>query len=693
MDRSTSTNQLGVSRPRRRATSRKSQWSRSDETATSDVSETSRGYSSGFRRRNNTSSQSLFGLGASSTNPNDPQPPLPSLGVIASELVIICSLYGKYALHSLRKPFRKVKRVLFYTGFSFAGVVLLLAAWLAIDFYMDAVQVCSPPSDYEYTDRPLVEYYVHGRGIGHYARSVAIVDRLNKAGVDVRMFLTRAAVWRALHEDSKSFEHNNNERGEHMGTTTAISVASLSPKQSIFETLSHVVERIVGDCEVSVSRNRYPHLVISDGEFPGMLRAEFGGIPSVGIAHGQLFTIAQKPAWIKSLPHLNRAWNSQGRLNGVSSFFSEWQIATHFCFLESIVKSGVVARAPMRPEVLQMAVARKQAKDGHIFSTMPQFERVKSLLVDGETPPVSDTNRSNATKTSVSPRDKRRKLVICYFRDHNGEIVVKALLNAGFDVLLFDNGYYKDMVNDPNRYGVKWVVHDREEQRRIQLLDAADTNNASATDHRNLRERQPQAHDQKFDEEDTQRWLQDFRSTNVGDGPRLISVMDRSLFVPLMHVADGVASSAGSQLMSECIFSHMPLLAMYLERDDEQKLNVELTRHPGPCHKSQVFGTSFESLAVGLKGTNITHASSPTLQDMKRFVQEVQSSRVSETFYQSYHELGSSRNATSPEQQEPMQQEPKQQEVPAADSEDPFESLPDAAEIILEIIKQVVKSR
>jgi hypothetical protein len=40
-------------------------------------------------------------------------------------------------------------------------------------------------------------------------------------------------------------------------------------------------------------------------------------------------------------------------------------------------------------------------------------------------------------------------------------------LNAGFDVLLFDNGYFKDMVNDPNRYGVKWVVQDRDELRTI----------------------------------------------------------------------------------------------------------------------------------------------------------------------------------------------------------------------------------
>jgi hypothetical protein len=80
--------------------------------------------------------------------------------------------------------------------------------------------------------------------------------------------------------------------------------------------------------------------------------------------------------------------------------------------------------------------------------------------------------------------------------------------------------------------------------------------------------------------------------------------------------------------------------------------NVELTLHPGLSHKSQVFGTSFESLMVCLKGTNITHVNSPTLQDIKPFAREVQSSRVSKKFYKSYHELGTSRNVTSPKQQQ-----------------------------------------
>jgi hypothetical protein len=261
-------------------------------------------------------------------------------------------------------------------------------------------------------------------------------------------------------------------------------------------------------------------------------------------------------------------------------------------------------------------------------------------------------------------------------------MVVKALLNAGFDVLLFDNGYFKDMVNDPNRYGVKWVVRDRDEKRRIQLLGVSEENRPWRLQDQTATQPEDPPHRR------LQETIITSNNDNENDDPRLIRVMDRSLFVPLMHIADGVASSAGSQLMSECIYSHMPLLALYLEQDDEQKLNVELGRHAGACHKSQVFGTSFESLAIGLKGTNHTTSTSPTLEELKKFVQQVKSSRVSETFYRLSDTLGTNVNVTASSQ-------PDDELLLsgfASSNEDPFHGLPDAAAIIMEIIKQVSNS-
>lgn len=692
-----------------------------------------------------------------------------------------------------------------------AAVVILLAAWLFLDFYSDAVQVCTPPpSHYQYSfssdftpfsqqqvyydtnagtmggsrhhpeqdgedepRRPLVEYYVHGRGIGHYARSVAIVEQLNRAGIDVRMFLTRSAMWRAMHEDSHIVDIEDEtdtdvdetemtaaaivsavndaataadggtraplQYSKGRGKTTAISVASLTPQQNFFEVISHVVERISGDCEVAASSGRYPELIVSDGDMPGMLRAWAGGIPSVGIAHGQLFSIAQKPSWVKSVPHLNRAWNKQGTLNFLTSFFTEWQIATHFCFLESKYASGIVAQAPLRPEVVQMVEARKWAREGRVHKrALPQGARIRKLLLpEEEEEEVTKQTRSsgqrrrhgavNNTQTAQSKQPSqasgsstltsatsRRKLVICYFRDHNGEIVVQALLDAGFDVLLFDNGYFKDMADDPNRYGVKWIVQDHRQEHRTyirgddrrRLLQGSGTGgvkvedglvlngNATATDsfRRRLSET-AQVH------------------KNTPNGPNLIRVMDRSLFVPLMHVADGVASSAGSQLMSECIYSHMPLLALYTEQDDEQRLNVELSHHvDAPCHRPLVFGTSFEQLTMGLK-TNETyfathHRLSPVLDALAFFMQEVRASPISDTFYRNAHLVDNPAANNRPDQNNTnndtstRRTDDQDRIISTASShkghiseDDPSQSLPDAGAIILEIMKQVLQKR
>jgi hypothetical protein len=530
---------------------------------------------------------------------------------------------------------------------------------------------------------------------------VAIVEQLNEAGIDVRMFLSRQAMWRALHEDSKP---HITTPGVTRGVTTAISVASLTPSFNWISTMSHMLERIIGDCNVSAQTRRYPHLVVSDGDMPGMLRAKFGGIPSVGIAHGQLFTIAQKPSWISNNRKLSRGWDKQHRLNSNAGFFSEWQIATHFCFLESRVASGVVARAPLRPEVLQMTVARKQAHEGLEYPVLPHQEKISELLL---VPSALVNTTRNKKKTALAsgsknttsvvteqilvPPKNRRRVVICYFRDRNGAAITQALLNAGFDVLLFDQGYVKSMDKDPDRYGAKWIIrHDRKREQMRQLTLNGEEEEEEGSNEQREKTNNNDVNGQRrrllLEETDAEDEMEQIRhqleEKPPGEKPRLIRVMDRSLFAPLMNVADGVASSAGSQLMSECIFSQMPLLAFYLEHDDEQRLNVELSRH---CQKPQVFGASFESFRSAiasngnrnyLRGTDPRHSNkSFAMQEMDKFIRVVQASRVSEAFYNQ----SSGGNMTKP------------LSIPRPEDADdgPFRGLPHAAAILLEIIKQV----
>jgi hypothetical protein len=517
---------------------------------------------------------------------------------------------------------------------------------------------------------------------------VAIVEQLNDAGVDVRMFLSRAAMWRALHEDASKHTHERHENTVERGTTTAISVASITPQFNLLDTISHTLERIVGDCEVSLQRNRYPQLVISDGDMPGMLRAKFGGIPSVGIAHGQLFNIAVKPDFISKSRKLSKGWDKQSRLNSVASFFSEWQIATHFCFLESRIASGVVARAPLRPEVVNMAAARRDANHGTV-PEIPYRQKIEDHLLD-HIPSSNVTAKGEAV--TLRPPKHWRKVVICYFRDRNGDVVVEALLEAGFDVLLFDNGYMKGVNNDPNRYGAQWVVTaDEREAKWKDLQREKSFGNSNRKAQRRLRQTRRRlteepTTDHKTEHETIIRRI--LNSDEDDDKPRLIRVTDRSLFTPLMHVADGVASSAGSQLMSECIYSAMPLLALYLEEDDEQRLNVELSRH---CRNPQVFGTSFQNFQTTIpailrraaKDDKPIKSKMKAWRELDNFMKAVKRSKTSEAFYDQY--TGSPTTVGSPG----LHQNTSEVEDHDLYDKDAFVGLPDAAEIILEILKKV----
>ena len=74
------------------------------------------------------------------------------------------------------------------------GAFLLICLSMAVyGFYQEATELCTPPprDRVPIGETPLVEYFVHGRGNGHYARSVAIIEKLNDAGIDVRMFIGR----------------------------------------------------------------------------------------------------------------------------------------------------------------------------------------------------------------------------------------------------------------------------------------------------------------------------------------------------------------------------------------------------------------------------------------------------------------------------------------------------------------------
>lgn len=598
-------------------------------------------------------------------------------------MINILSMYLKHNSIALRRSCRKNRKCLLV---SLGALCLFLLLWLSVllvGFHIDATRLCTPPPDYDPFERPLVEYFIHGRGNGHYARSMAIIESLNDAGIDVRMFIGRAPIWNFFHSSKPLL-------GGKKGQTTAIAVTSLQP-MPLFPTISHVMERIMGDCEVALQTNRYPFLVISDGDAPGMLRAYYGSIPSLAISHGQIFSIGIKPDWVLEDKRLNEAWDKQGRLNRAAALFSRWQIGTDFGYLEPKQPSAIVARPPLRPEVMQMALARKHVVDGRQLMVEDHdiAQRMANLVLHG-TEDSDDTDKANITSS-------QRKLVLCYFRDHNGEIIIDALLQAGFDVLFFETSYNKKLGTDPNRFGMKWIV---KEEDRIKLREAAQFGGNDVT---------PESHKKEPHKKEPHRRLSETKVKGEPHGrqlpsslspppPRLIRVADRALFVPFMSIADGIVASAGSQLISECIYANVPLLALYRTDDDEQVLNVELSRQERVMRrKIPVYGASFENFHAAyptkysyVRRTNGT-AIPPKLEssgakvarsEFESFVDKVDESLVSEAYFSFLKNPGNVttivHNVTHI--------------IPLPDPEDdPFHGMPDAAAIILEVIKQIQK--
>eukprot|EP00978_Attheya_sp_CCMP212_P012134 scaffold30140_cov55-Attheya_sp.AAC.2 len=611
----------------------------------------------------------------------------PKLGEILYALTQILCLYGKQYYRSYSYRLGRVCRWIGILVGALIICVLINTFFVFRGFYHDATSLCVPKTMVDIASREspfLVEYYIHGRGNGHNARSIAIIDRLNEAGVDVRMFIGRASLWKAFRESRKredsasihphgSLSTSDADKPK-PGVTTAISVTSITPSLSYPSAVSHILERIMGDCEVAAQTGRYPDLVITDGDLPGMIRAKLGGLPSVAISHGQTFAISQKPVWIANSRQLGKAWDAEAKLNARAGYWTDWQIATNFVEMEARVDTGVVARAPMRPEVHSMAVARLKRKAGSTKhdeqnKITKQDSAVANLVLYGSTTPEPNS-------PMIYPLEKnanRRKLVICYFRDKNGEVATNVLLGAGFDVLLFDKGYSTFGGKDNSSFGSKWIINRSKKKKH-----KTDT-----------REREI---DQKV--EKTRGVLE-----STMPPAQLIRVKDMSLFAPLLSVADGVVSSAGSQLISECIYANVPLFALYKEDDYEQMLNVEMSRHIRQGG-GVVYGTSFEQFRDAFRESSagsgviavedvvfrLTKRAKRSLAEFRKFADLVNEGTVSTKYLGDL--LSSVQSDTRPNATSVLSKIDLPSKEITQLEQDRFYGMPDAAAVIMEIIKE-----
>jgi len=771
-------------------------------------------------------------------------PPLPPrhliIGIPSILLYFIDATFSYImSIFSCRRSKRTSRCLnLFCYAFTLAAIIASVVVIIVVNsFFSDATKICRPPNklnsfsnispsvEGQPRPRPLIEYYVHGRGNGHYSRSIAIIRKLNAAGIDVRMFIGRASMWKEIQskgsykkempkntsvsvlskyanearrvaklilfseetgsllhdltrENTKPTEELNqlqdlfdelpweNEYALHYnfasqaelpylnqkdhqsndetaGTTTAISVASLIPKLTFLSTISHAVERISGDCDVSHQTSRYPDLVLSDGDMPGMLRARIGNIPSVSISHGTTFAVA-KTGWKGNDRHWKRAWFYQIVLNMSTGFFSDWFIGTNFIPLDVKNDYAVIAKPPFRREVLDVAKIRSLRKNRNIEG---------NEISEGEL---------GATK--------RNKLVLCYFRDKNGIQVVDVLLELGFDVVVF-NPAGEEQVKET---GKQWKMPSRKREgveitwsnsdpnnHHFDILDYSlnsysDTTASDAHDekedsqsnthdsHRNLHELSSLEIDNHLSHTvDRNTLLQMFSSTS--NEPRVIKVYDKNLFVAFMGIVDGIVGSGGSQLISESIYGQIPMLALHRNGDTEQMLNIEMLRRKrdedieilmtkqdhlknelqhsadGNNHLAdvlklpkadlppEVYGTSIETFlsnfSKGHSAPEVTkeqtyHNIRKSKKEYKKilrgesvlarkelqgFIDAVRNSVISESYYNDiFHFLN------SPDDQSTA----KRIKEPNRENDSPFpnkwlDGMPDAAEVIIEIVHEL----
>eukprot|EP00549_Striatella_unipunctata_P019325 CAMPEP_0118725552 /NCGR_PEP_ID=MMETSP0800-20121206/33204_1 /TAXON_ID=210618 ORGANISM="Striatella unipunctata, Strain CCMP2910" /NCGR_SAMPLE_ID=MMETSP0800 /ASSEMBLY_ACC=CAM_ASM_000638 /LENGTH=357 /DNA_ID=CAMNT_0006634265 /DNA_START=179 /DNA_END=1249 /DNA_ORIENTATION=+ len=356
-------------------------------------------------------------------------------------------------------------------------------------------------------------------------RSIAIIDKLTDANYDVRLFVGRAALWRAYMQPIKNQKNKTN---ANKGVTTAIAVTStLNDRYNIFFMLSHALERIRGDCQVAFQTKRYPFLIVSDGDTPGIIRARLAGVPSVAISHGQVFATATKPSYVKKDPRLIAAWNRQFVVNRNTGFFSNWQIATNFMPMETYLKTAVVARAPMRPFIIEMAQKRNHPPT---YASESDVSIAEVLLYNA--PTSTNTSAEDQEHVGTTPGEHSRKVVVAYFRDENGATVIEQLASRGFDVVAFEKGTRGGIGSKFKR----WII-DEEQRKGFDFDVKAGRIKSIAT---KKTKKDPKKRFMQL-QELAKKSLQ--ISDPSGSRGRIIPVSDTSLFVGLMSIADGVVAS------------------------------------------------------------------------------------------------------------------------------------------------------
>jgi UDP-N-acetylglucosamine--N-acetylmuramyl-(pentapeptide) pyrophosphoryl-undecaprenol N-acetylglucosamine transferase len=175
--------------------------------------------------------------------------------------------------------------------------------------------------------KPLVHYYVHGRGLGHATRSVAVIRALRAAGYRVLAFA--------------------GPDGERLVRDAAVCRPVQSLPARFGPRTPPLVARRVAEAFAALRAER-PVAVVSDSDLPGLLAARLAGLPAIAVGHGLMAATCRRPPGASRL-----AWWREALKTRSSSLGATHHVAVSFVPLEPLDRARTTVAAPaLAPDLL-----------------------------------------------------------------------------------------------------------------------------------------------------------------------------------------------------------------------------------------------------------------------------------------------------------------------------------------------------
>ncbi len=207
----------------------------------------------------------------------------------------------------------------------------------------------------------LIHYYIHGRGRGHATRAQAIIEALLKEQYEVIAFAGEDAFPMLL------------DRCDCRRIYSIMPSLDLQQIKKILSRTHEAIHHIKSDDAT---------LILSDGDLPAILAANWTRRPSIAIGHSEVFGRCARPKGLPILP-----WWKERTVARLSAPTASAYVAVNFAPIITRHDNVIVARPELRSDIPEKATVGKK--------------------------------------------------ILCYFRDENGDEILRTLLKLEQAPILF----------------------------------------------------------------------------------------------------------------------------------------------------------------------------------------------------------------------------------------------------------------